>query len=69
MTVYLYLLARFPLRAEFYGFQLEIDTVYNVASPVVNAIVLRVNYYASKKINLVELAVDIDGKYKSSCTL
>lgn len=51
---------KFPLRAEFYGFQLEIDTVYNVASPVVNAIVLRVNYYASKKINLVELAVDID---------
>ncbi|XP_060081232.1 uncharacterized protein LOC132560585 [Ylistrum balloti] len=51
---------RFPISVEYYGLQIEIDTVYNIASPVVNAVVLRVNYYAGEKVNLLELAADID---------
>ncbi|XP_060082278.1 uncharacterized protein LOC132561593 [Ylistrum balloti] len=51
---------RFPLSTDYHGFQIELDTVYNIASPIVNAIVLRVSYFAGHKINLLEVAADID---------
>ncbi|XP_033738330.1 uncharacterized protein LOC117325926 [Pecten maximus] len=51
---------RLPISTTVYGLQLEIDTVYNIASPVVNAVVLRLNYFAGQKLNLLELALDID---------
>ncbi|XP_033738327.1 uncharacterized protein LOC117325922 [Pecten maximus] len=51
---------RFPFRMEYFGFQIELDTVYNIASPVVNAVVLRISYFKGQKFELLELAADID---------
>ncbi|XP_069126735.1 uncharacterized protein [Argopecten irradians] len=54
---------KFPFRMEYFGFQIELDTVYNIASPIVNAIVLRISYFEGKKLDLLELAADIDNAH------
>ncbi|XP_069126734.1 uncharacterized protein [Argopecten irradians] len=51
---------KLPFSTTFYGLQLEIDTVYNIASPVANAIVVKLNYFAGKKFEFLEFALDID---------
>ncbi|KAK3089974.1 hypothetical protein FSP39_008132 [Pinctada imbricata] len=52
---------RLPLMMTHYGLQMEMDLVYNPASPTFQTVVIRLNYYNGQKHNLVECGVDVRG--------